>query len=188
MSAPENTTSRDPFVHLLGAMSDGTSRYITDMESAGQQELVSSDTLPTEGSWVELEELGVIPGEVVDGDPLFRHCALPEGWTREGTEHAMHSQILDKRGVPRISVFYKAAFYDRRANVSVPDVGYSLSSAAIYGEGPAALPDLWSVLTEDERASFVDGLNSNLTRAEECPQVYAGRVPKVRAILALAQS
>jgi hypothetical protein len=48
-------------------------------------------------------------------DDLFLSAELPEGWTREATDHDMWSKILDADGVERVSVFYKAAFYDRCA-------------------------------------------------------------------------
>ncbi|MCP3805398.1 hypothetical protein NLX83_39640 [Allokutzneria sp. A3M-2-11 16] len=93
------------------------SRFIEDMEATGQREFVASTVLPTEvhGGPQVLTDLGVSLGEIVDGDPLFRHVTLPDGWTRRATEHPMWSEIIDSNGHPRISVFYKAAFYDRRA-------------------------------------------------------------------------
>ena len=44
---------------------------------------------------------------------------MPQGWTRRATDHDMHSEILDEAGKIRISVFYKAAFYDRRAHAEL---------------------------------------------------------------------
>ena len=159
----ENTSKRDPFTHLVGSM-DNPSGYITDMEAAGQQQLVNSDQLPTEAPWERLEEFGFKRGEVVSGDPLFTHCTLPEGWRREGTDHAMHSSILDERGVKRVQIFYKAAFYDRRADAYVINVGFSLVTDVVFGNGPVKLPDEWLVLTEKERADFILGLQAGLDR------------------------
>jgi hypothetical protein len=152
----ENTQERDPMLHLLGAMSDGPSNYITDMEAAGQQQLVNSDQLPTEAPWAALEKLGFKRGKPVEGDPLFTHCDLPEGWRRQGTDHAMHSNVIDERGVERVGVFYKAAFYDRRADAHLINV---------YGDGPVKLPDVWPVLTDEERADFAQGLENQLESA-----------------------
>lgn len=182
---PENTSTRDPLIHLVGLMG-GSSRYITEMESAGQRQLLSSDKLPSEAPWDRLTELGFVPGDVVPGDSMFRSCTLPEGWRREASDDAMLSYIVDERGVRRVSVFYKAAFYDRSAHASISNVGYSLSAEAIYGDGAAELPDCWGVLTALERADFVDGLVNYIERAEESPTIYGDRVPRVEKLIAEA--
>jgi hypothetical protein len=90
-------------------------------ERAGQRELVNSSVLPVEmsPSREAFERLGFRFGEQVDGDPLFIHVELPAGWTRAGTDHAMWSDVVDQKGRRRVAVFYKAAFYDRRANMSL---------------------------------------------------------------------
>ena len=170
----ENTSKRDPFTHDVGSMGN-PSAYITDMEAAGQHQLVNSDQLPTEAPWERLQELGFKRGEVVSGDPLFTHCTLPEGWRREGTDHAMHGSILDERGVKRVGVFYKAAFYDRRADAHVINVGFSLTTEVVYGDGPVKLPNEWSVLTEEERADFVLGLRGELGREYRSNDTYERR-------------
>ncbi len=95
---------------------------IEAQEKAGQQELVQSDKLPTEilySSQEDFEALGFVFGEEVKGDPLFRHATLPEGWKREASDHDMWSYIVDENGVRRVSIFYKAAFYDRGAHMSL---------------------------------------------------------------------
>lgn len=87
-------------------------------EAAGQAAFVSSDTLPIEvhgATRKQLEALGFVFGE--DVDMLFVQCKLPPGWTKRATEHSMNSEILDASGCVRATVFYKAAFYDRRADV-----------------------------------------------------------------------
>lgn len=181
----ENTRNRDPLLNLIGIMAEGQSDYITGMESAGQHQLVNSDMLPTEAPWDRLEELGFIRGEVVQGDDLFTHCTLPDGWRRAGTDHAMHSDILDERGVKRVSVFYKAAFYDRRADAHLVNVGYSLTTGVVYGDGPVKLPDEWPALTEQERADFVEGLRGELNREYKSTDVYELRA---REALKLVES
>lgn len=111
---PEDTSKRDPIVHLAGMMG-GASRYITEQESAGQAQLVNSTVLPIElqrpDTDADFEALGFTFGEKVDD--LFREATLPEGWTRQGSDHAMWSHIVDDQGRERVAIFYKAAFYDR---------------------------------------------------------------------------
>lgn len=112
----ENTGKRDPLLHLLGAMSDGTSDYITGMEADGQRQLVNSDRLPVRSGGDDAYlKLGFTFGDPDASDPLFRPATLPPGWKREGSDHSMWSYIVDEQGRKRVGIFYKAAFYDRDA-------------------------------------------------------------------------
>lgn len=99
----------------------GPAPIIRAQESQGQRELLAASVLPTQmhGGRAGFERLGFVFGEEVDGDPLFIHATLPAGWTKEGSEHAMHSIIRDAQGRERVGVFYKAAFYDRKADMSL---------------------------------------------------------------------
>lgn len=193
----ENTSNRDALVHLAGMMGEGQTGYIENMEAAGQAQLVHSEVLPAEAApdynsepgtdqWPLLEALGIVRGETVPGDPLFVHATLPAGWTRKASGHAMTSYLLDARGVRRVSIFYKAAHYDRRADLRVMKVGAELASEAIYGEGPAALPAEWPELTRDERADFCAGLDSYRESALHRPSIYGDRLPRVDALTAAA--
>ncbi|TSD48561.1 hypothetical protein FFI94_022110 [Rhodococcus sp. KBS0724] len=189
----ENTSNRDDMLHLAGVMSEGQTGYIEGMEAAGQAQLVHSDVLPAEAAndynseggtdqWPLLEALGIVRGEPVAGDPLFVHATLPDGWTREASEHAMHSYLLDARGVRRVAIFYKAAFYDRRADLRVVNVGTELASEAIYGDDPAVLPPVWPKLTTAERADFCAGLESYRESALRSPSIYGDRLPRIDAL------
>jgi len=104
---------------------------IERQESRGQADIVNSDQLPVMGT----------PGHPMYGRPqpkqdaawaatgivfepagegaLFRDVVLPEGWSKRGSDHAMWSYLLDDKGRERASIFYKAAFYDRRAHVRI---------------------------------------------------------------------
>ena len=68
----EDTSKRDVGTHLAGALTEGTSGYITGMEAQGQRDVLFSDLIPTRGA-DELVALGFVLGDVVDGDPLFRY-------------------------------------------------------------------------------------------------------------------
>ena len=103
------------------------SNAILDQESRGQNSLVTSDQLPVDGSprdrcSEEHEEAwmstGIEFGPVVEGE-LFRNALLPAGWKLQATDHSMHSELLDGDGRVRATIFYKAAFYDRSARVSL---------------------------------------------------------------------
>lgn len=115
---PRNTTEdmkNDPLGALLTM---GFPGGIERMESRGQQELVNGESLPTDCSCRDaLEAAGVVFGAPYPTDPLFCPVTLPKGWKKQATDHAMHSKLLDDKGRVRASIFYKAASYDRRADM-----------------------------------------------------------------------
>lgn len=94
---------------------------IEAQEAAGQKEFVGSETLPKKMlhgcDREKLESMGIVFGE--DADDIFVNCQLPEGWKKVPTEHSMWSELIDDKGRKRASIFYKAAFYDRIAHISL---------------------------------------------------------------------
>lgn len=90
---------------------------IEAQEAAGQATLCLSSILPKECPRDELEKMGVKFG--ADHDELFINVTLPAGWTKHATEHSMYSDLIDDKGRKRGSIFYKAAFYDRRADMTL---------------------------------------------------------------------
>lgn len=110
---PENTAARDPL--LLAHVICNPAASIEQMEAAGQRQLVHSDVLPADGDTDALAAAGFVLGDLVDGDPLFRHVTMPDGWTKQPSDHSMWSYVLDRHGRRRVAVFYKASWYDRRA-------------------------------------------------------------------------
>jgi len=193
MTDVENTSERDPLHHLvgmgLGSGWDTSSDYITGMEAAGQKQLVASTKMPTEAPWDKLTELGFVKGEAVPGDDIFCEATLPEGWERKASDHSMWSYIVDDRGIERVAIFYKAAFYDRSAHASLSRPGYSAASSVIYGDDVPALPEKWNVFTDEEKADFWSELERYAKDAEEHPE-YTHRqkeLPRVKAVLALRE-
>jgi hypothetical protein len=65
--------------------------------------------------------MGVIFGETVKDDDLFVNATLPAGWSIKRTDHHMWSKLVDANGAERAAIFYKAAFYDRRADMHVSE-------------------------------------------------------------------
>jgi len=155
----ENTAHRDPALHLLGSLSDGTS-YIEGMEAAGQRQLVASTSLPVEANDGDaaFEALGFVLGKPDPRDPLFREAKLPEGWGKEGSDHNMWSYIVDQLGRRRVAVFYKAAFYDRRAFMRLETLhGYAYNLA--YDDNLPVYDDQWctpEAFAEEVAASRAD--------------------------------
>lgn len=109
--------------------SGGVARAIEEQEAQGQHELVNSMQLPRQMGYdandrAAYEKLGFKfaeekPGEQLKGDKLFIDAALPEGWKKVRTDHSMWSNIVDTKGRVRVTVFYKAAFYDRDAHMGL---------------------------------------------------------------------
>lgn len=106
----------------------GSDQAIAEQERSGQAQLVASEQLPTDLNGcdqADFEALGFAFGDVTPGDALFRTATLPEGWRKVPSDHDTWSHIVDELGRRRVSVFYKAAFYDRKAHMNVASVsGY----------------------------------------------------------------
>jgi hypothetical protein len=169
----ENTSQRPNELHLLGALA-GITGYVEGMESAGQRQLVESTDLPTQGSEdPEFQELGFTFGEPYKHDPLFRPATLPEGWKKVALDHAMGSAIVDELGRQRVSVFYKAAYYDRRADMHLTTV-YGYLMQLEYEKGSPVLDDSWA--TPEAVAEAARGM---IGREQETVELY--RRPKVAA-------
>lgn len=106
------------FENMMVAMTPGG---IEAQEHQGQSDFVVSDSLPKQGLEdgvkQKLESMGFIFG--ADIDELFVLCKLPDGWYKKADDHNMHSYLIDNKGGKRAHIFYKAAFYDRRARITI---------------------------------------------------------------------
>lgn len=54
-----------------------------------------------------------------EADELFNNVTLPEGWKIVATDHSMWTMLVDDKGRERANIFYKGAFYDRDAFMSL---------------------------------------------------------------------
>jgi hypothetical protein len=91
---------------------------IERQEAMGQAALVGTlGILPKECPRQQLEKLGFKFG--ADSDDLFVNVTFPAGWSKKATDHSMWSNLLDDKGRKRGAIFYKAAFYDRSAHMSL---------------------------------------------------------------------
>lgn len=169
MSGIENTTrtSRENPMAMFAEALMGGDRFVENQEARGQAQVVASQQLPAEGDWEALEALGFVKGEPVPGDDLFVNATIPEGWYKEATEHSMYSVIKDERGIERVTVGYKAAFYDRWARITIKRIGWEAISDLTYGEGEMKAPDYWSKLTELEREQALSAARKQLAQAKE---------------------
>ncbi|MBI4268632.1 hypothetical protein HY627_02270 [Candidatus Uhrbacteria bacterium] len=139
--APTNTAkqiTKHPIVGVIEGMLHGSSSMILNQEAEGQRQIVNSDVLPTLWSYGKeaLEQAGVKFLDVVEGDELFQNVELPPGWRKEATSHSMWSNLLDDKGRIRATFFYKAAFYDRRADIRAANrYGYAIDYERSGKEG-----------------------------------------------------
>ena len=94
---------------------------IEQQEADGQRDLCRDLVkLPVDGSNDKrLAGMGIVFGDAIPGDGIFRSATVPNGWKLRPTEHSMWSELVDDAGTVRASVFYKAAFYDRSAFIRV---------------------------------------------------------------------
>jgi hypothetical protein len=119
-----DTAATPPIEHIARAALFGTSRSIEMQEAEGQRALLESQArLPVESVWGDrhiahdvLRGFGVVFGEK-QADGLFYEVTLPEGWRIVSGDGPMWSYLLDEKGRQRASIFYKAAFYDRKAHI-----------------------------------------------------------------------
>lgn len=87
-------------------------------ERDGQMEMGQPGQLPTEGLDRELcGRIGIRIIGVVKGDELFTEVVLPEGWEVRPADDSRWTVLVDDRGRERAQMFYKAAFYDRKAHI-----------------------------------------------------------------------
>lgn len=106
----------DPeFSKLFGAL-------IRDEEAAGQREVVATQRLPkiiVHWQKVTWEKICAAWGLTIVGevDDLFNNVELPPGWQIVASSHSMWTALNDNLGRQRALIFYKAAFYDRRAHI-----------------------------------------------------------------------
>lgn len=200
----DNTTRRmqqDPaegLLFLAEAMGPGgTSAAIGATEKRGQQQLVNSDRLPSDlkGDRAEWEALGFTFGEPDPDDPLFMPATLPEGWKREPADHDMWSYVTDQHGRHRAEVFYKAAFYDRRAFMRLASLRSYVQAHVEEGK-PLLTDGEWAtrgavtaamrehVVESRKDASDFLGYAADPGRDEDNRRYFADRVAEVEATAA----
>lgn len=146
----DNTSERmkDPAEKLAllaeSLVAGSPASFIEGQERTGQAQLVASELLPSDhGDDAPWLELGFTFGDPADGDPLFVHAILPEGWKKQATNHSMGSVIVDTLGRERVSIFYKAAFYDRKASMHIIGLPWYVRAHVEY-DGPLVISDEWA--------------------------------------------
>ena len=100
-------------------------RAIELQEEKGRDELLNSEELPRKmftcsAGYIDAkkkyEKIG-IKVKPKTNDELFYKVILPKGWKIIATDHHMWSELRDENYKKIAIIFYKAAFYDRRAYI-----------------------------------------------------------------------
>ena len=181
---PPNTGKVDEasgLAFLATAMTLGSDFAIENQEAQGKHDLLRSQSLPTDRRG-DFEGLGFTFGEVNPQDPIFQQATLPEGWSKDGSSGGSYwSYLVDERGIRRVAIFYKAAFYDRSAHASVINVGYDVVNKFIYGDDKTFTPS--PLLTDSEREQGVAEARRYLESAERFPDIYGERLPRAQRVL-----
>lgn len=115
------TTRSQLLASMLALGADTNQNPIELMEAEGQRALVNSSQTQLPINFrvqAQLETLGFVYGKQVDD--LFVEVKFPEGWyIKAAPDHSMYSYLYDNKNRERVSIFYKAAFYDRKASISL---------------------------------------------------------------------
>jgi hypothetical protein len=171
--AIDNTTERfkDPAEQMAilaeGMITGSASSFIERQERDGQRQLVNSDRLPADcGDHAPWLALGFTFGDPDPSDPLFMPATLPPGWQRKATDHSMGSIIVDTLGRERVSIFYKAAFYDRSAHMSLVSLSWYVTKAVEY-DGPAIIFDDEWATREAVAAAMREGRDAKLAEVAD---------------------
>ena len=143
---------------------------IEAQEKAGQIEQSFLETLPVTGTCTATERamfeaLGFKFKHSRQQDQsrgpreLFADVEFPKGWRKRCTSHDMHTDLVDDKGRKRGGIFYKAAFYDQRADVhltrrfsycSEPIEGWAGQKADRSGRYHGVVKDSDTIIFETE--------------------------------------
>lgn len=170
MTRPRNTRDEIiPIPALHGVHQPGA---IEAQEAAGGAAMAADDceVIPVQimgGVGADLIALGFVLGDVDPNDALFRAATLPPGWKRAGTDHSMNTSIVDELGRKRVGIFYKAAWYDRSAHLSIESV-HSYVWRCVYADTAPVLDDSWAT-----REAVLTALDSLQNEAHESAKTWA---------------
>lgn len=160
---------------FANALIASTPGGIEAQEAAGQASMVAACHLPRRvtgflgGTTIDFvaQRLGITLGAIVDD--LFIAANLPDGWKMVPTAHSMHSDLVDDKGRRRAGIFYKAAFYDRNADMRL-DCRYSYRTVydRTQDEGPVKFEAFdvvtGAVLFSSEPAAYRDWAAQDVAR------------------------
>lgn len=154
---------RGDMENMLVAMTPGG---IEAQERAGRDKLVASSTLPIKANgctWEQIEQAGIVRHKPVDD--LFVRVTLPDGWKVVATSHDMNSDLVDNKGRRRGNVFYKAAFYDRSAHITMHR-RYHVEAQPINGWETKDWEEDWRAVVSDSDGNVIWQTEGTAARAD----------------------
>lgn len=108
---------------LLDAMSGGSVTGAVERQEAREQQRACARAMIarriSENDKAVLERAGVVFSGEGEGDDVLQRVTLPPGWALKPTDHSMWSNLTDEHGAIRAKCFYKGAFYDRDADITI---------------------------------------------------------------------
>lgn len=121
----DTSTAKSPFniENMVTAQRMGYDGILAQ-EAAGSAELVDADELPRQMSdecKAALIQAGVVFPDKECEDKLFVYAILPKDWKKKvpNKEDPRGIALQDQHGRMRAGIFYKAAFYDRKASMYI---------------------------------------------------------------------
>ncbi|RCG27229.1 hypothetical protein DQ384_26280 [Sphaerisporangium album] len=189
MSRPRNTRNQIISIPALHGMSIPGAIEKQEAEGAAAMQRGDCEIIPVEingGTEADLIALGFVLGPVDPADRLMREATLPAGWKRTGTGHSMHTDIVDELGRKRIGIFFKNAWYDRRADLSITSVYGYIGTCLHQGQTPI-LDGEWAT-----REAVLEALDEHARQKQDYLPLYecrddehsAGRVTELRGEIA----
>lgn len=89
-------------------------------EKRGQEEQEAKETLPITMNGCKKEDFEKLGFKFFGKtDRIFWQCSFPPGWKKRATGHSLWSNLIDDKDRNRGSIFFKAAFYDYDAFISL---------------------------------------------------------------------
>lgn len=174
---------------LAKAKAYGASEAIEEMEAEGQRQLASQISwLPTEGlvcrqirypegkPLISIDDrlveqwkaIGVVPIGPVEDDDIFWRVDIPKSWEIRRSEHPMSTALYDDQGRQRAYIFYKAAFYDRRAYIRM--IPRFTVDIVFVDEDYEVGRSVWVAI---DNATRMEVFRSSVKTREECRQFWS---------------
>ena len=133
--------------------------------SDGQTSVNQDDTVilvPANLRRRELEALGVVvlddlPADKRERESSFVRIRIPEGWSLHKSRYIGVQDIVDERGVKRITTNDNGQWWDRYVSTVVVHQGSEVPLRLLYGDGDLDSV-LWDRFTDEEKEEAKQGL------------------------------
>lgn len=151
---------------------------IENQERQAQRSMVGSQRLPRMVQFglrygLTWDAICATWGMTVGGefDDLFNYVTLPAGWQIVASDHSMWTQLADEQGRARALIFYKGAFYDRRAHIVIQPRHYW--NEDFESDAPNVLAQVWDRGVFPPAIIFEAGKAERKDRMDYSPEFQA---------------